>query len=106
MYAAMPLSRWCDASLTSPPRPPLTAAEIQAHPEFPHVHWQLKPDKRERIDVAAGRGGPFKIAYEIHGHGPRKIIVSIAIRDTAAVCCPSIHVIVVHQTPSLSFRPG
>lgn len=54
---------------------PLTAAEIQAHPEYPHVHWDLKPDKQEKIDVAKGRGGPFKLYYEIHGHGPKKIIV-------------------------------
>ncbi|CAK4031547.1 alpha beta-hydrolase [Lecanosticta acicola] len=53
---------------------PLTADEIQAHPEYPHVHWDLKPEKREKIDVARGRGGPFKLAYEIHGRGPRKII--------------------------------
>ena len=52
---------------------PLTAAEIQAHPEYPHVNWDLKPDKREKIDVARGRGGPFKIAYELHGHGPNHV---------------------------------
>jgi len=54
---------------------PLTAAEIQAHPEYPHVYWDLKPTKKDTIDVAAGRGGPLKLAYEIHGHGPRKIVV-------------------------------
>ena len=53
---------------------PLTAAQVQKHPEYPHVQWDLKPDKREKIDVAAGRGGPFKLAYELHGHGPNKII--------------------------------
>lgn len=56
---------------------PLTAAELQAHPEYPHVHWDLKPEKREKIDVAEGRGGPFKLAYEIHGRGPKKIIVGV-----------------------------
>lgn len=55
---------------------PLTAAEIQSHPEYPHVCWDLKPTKKDSIDVAAGRGGPLKLAYEIHGHGPRKIVVS------------------------------
>ena len=54
---------------------PLTAAEIQSHPEYPHAYWDLKPTKKDTIDVAAGRGGPLKLAYEIHGHGPRKIVV-------------------------------
>ncbi|KAK5109173.1 hypothetical protein LTR62_007258 [Meristemomyces frigidus] len=52
----------------------LTAEEVQAHPEYPHVNWDLKPDKKDRIDIAVGRGGPFRISYEIHGHGPRKIL--------------------------------
>jgi hypothetical protein len=54
---------------------PLTAAEVMAHPEFPHVHWELKADQKASVEVGRGRGGPFKIAYEIHGHGPSKIIV-------------------------------
>ncbi|KAK4634024.1 Putative aminoacrylate hydrolase RutD [Fulvia fulva] len=53
---------------------PLTAEEIQRHPEYPHVHWKLKADSKGKIDVAAGRGGPFKLAYELHGHGPTKIV--------------------------------
>ncbi|KAK3723536.1 hypothetical protein LTR37_001788 [Vermiconidia calcicola] len=53
---------------------PLTAAEVQAHPEYPHINWELKAEQGGKIDVAAGRGGPFELAYELHGHGPRKII--------------------------------
>ena len=56
--------------------PQLTAAEVQAHPEYPHAYWKLSPDRHGRVDVAAGRGGPFKIAYEMHGHGSTKIVVS------------------------------
>ncbi|KAF2860822.1 alpha/beta-hydrolase [Piedraia hortae CBS 480.64] len=52
----------------------LTADEVLEHPEFPHVNWELKPDKKEKINVASGRGGPFKLAYELHGRGPKKII--------------------------------
>ena len=52
----------------------LTAAEVLAHPEYPHVNWDLKPSKREKIEVAKGRGGPFKLAYELHGHGPNKVL--------------------------------
>lgn len=54
---------------------PLTVEEVQAHPEYPHVHWKLEPDTKGKVEVGKGRGGPFKIAYEIHGGGPRKIIV-------------------------------
>ncbi|KAL9535441.1 putative non-heme bromoperoxidase [Sphaerulina musiva] len=54
--------------------PPLTAAEVFAHPEYPHTNWDLQPDQKDKVEVARGRGGPFKIAYEIHGHGPSRII--------------------------------
>ncbi|KAI7225642.1 alpha/beta-hydrolase [Hortaea werneckii] len=52
----------------------LSAEEVQNHPEFQHVNWDLPYEKRELIDVAAGRGGPFKLAYELHGKGPSKIV--------------------------------
>ena len=55
----------------------LSAEEVLQHPEYPHVNWDLKPDKRESISVAAGRGGPFKLAYELHGHGAKKIVVCL-----------------------------
>lgn len=54
---------------------PLTAAEIVKHPEFEHVTWDLKPAKKGKTTVAIGRGGPIRIAYEIHGHGPIKLVV-------------------------------
>ena len=46
------------------------------HPEFQHVTWALKPAKKGKVDVAEGRGGPLQIAYEIHGNGPTKLVVS------------------------------
>lgn len=55
----------------------LTADQVTKHPEYPHVNWNLPSNKRERIEVARGRGGPFKLAYEIHGKGPRKIVVRL-----------------------------
>ena len=67
---------------------PLTAAEVQAHPEYPHAYWDLKPDQEGRIDVGAGRGGPFKIAYQIHGHGPKKIVVCTPhLSLDLTICC-------------------
>lgn len=53
----------------------LSVEEILKHPEFNHVNWDLKPEKREKIEIAKGRGGPFHLAYELHGRGPRKIVV-------------------------------
>ena len=58
---------------TSSPQP-LTAAEILAHPEYPHTQWDLEPTKSDKISVASGRGGPFNLSYEVHGHGPHKIV--------------------------------
>ena len=60
----------------------LNINEIQEHPEYPHVNWVLAPRVKAKLDVAEGRGGPFKISYEIHGHGPKKLIVSAICRLT------------------------
>lgn len=54
----------------------LTSAEIVEHPAFKEVIWDLKPTTKGKCAVAAGRGGPFDIAYEIHGTGPIRTIVS------------------------------
>lgn len=56
--------------------PQLTAAEILAHPEFGKVPWEGKPTKEGFVEVAKGRGGPISIAYEVHGTGPNKLVVS------------------------------
>ena len=60
-------------------RPPLTAAELVEHPEFEHVTWALKPAERGKVAVAKGRGGPIQISYEIHGNGPTKLVVGVAL---------------------------
>jgi hypothetical protein len=54
----------------------LTAAELEAHPEFPYITWDLKPRIKAKLPVAAIRGGPINISYEVHGDGPRKLVVS------------------------------
>ena len=54
---------------------PLTAEEIKQHPEYQNVTWDLKPARKGRVSVAHGRGGPFELAYEIHGVGPLKLVV-------------------------------
>lgn len=54
---------------------PMTAAEVLAHPEYPHVTWPLEPTSKGKASVAVGRGGPFNIAYELHGNGPIHLVV-------------------------------
>lgn len=52
-----------------------TAEELKRHPEYPTVYWDLKPTKKGTLPVAECRGGPFNISWEIHGEGPKKILV-------------------------------
>jgi len=54
----------------------MTAEELYKHPEFDHTVWDLKPAKQGKFAVAKDRGGPINIAYEIHGHGDRHLVVS------------------------------
>ncbi|KAH6672283.1 Alpha/Beta hydrolase protein [Halenospora varia] len=51
-----------------------TVAEILAHPAYPDTLWNLTPTERGQLPVAAGRGGPFKIDWEVHGHGDVKLV--------------------------------
>jgi hypothetical protein len=55
---------------------PLSAAEVQAHPEFPYITWDLKPQSKGKLSVAKTRGGPLDIAWEVHGEGENKMVVS------------------------------
>lgn len=54
----------------------MTAEELQKHPEYEHTIWSLKPTQEGKVAVAKDRGGPINIAYEVHGHGERKLVVS------------------------------
>lgn len=56
-------------------RSPLKAAEILQHPQFGHTTLELVPRLKGKVAVAKGRGGPFNIAYEVHGDGSRHLIV-------------------------------
>lgn len=61
---------------TAVKHPRMTAAEITAHPSYPSVTWRLLPTKSGKLKVAEGRGGPFHIAWELHGTGKTKVVVS------------------------------
>jgi hypothetical protein len=54
----------------------MTVDELHQHPEYDHTIWSLKPEIKEKVAVAQDRGGPIDIAYEVHGHGPRHMVVS------------------------------
>jgi hypothetical protein len=56
---------------------PMTAEQLQQHPEYNHTIWDLKPEKKGKVTVANGRGGPIDIAYEVHGSGDRHLVVSL-----------------------------
>lgn len=55
---------------------PLTAPEILSHPAFPKVIWDLPPATKGKCPVANTRSGPIDLAYEVHGTGAIKTIVS------------------------------
>ncbi|MCJ1280711.1 hypothetical protein MMC26_000028 [Xylographa opegraphella] len=53
---------------------PLTVAEVLEHPAYPHVIWNFQPSKKGKVAVANRRGGPFDIAFEVHGSGPNHLV--------------------------------
>lgn len=53
----------------------MKAAEVLKHPSFGHTTFELVPRLKGKVSVAKSRGGPLDIAYEVHGNGPRHLIV-------------------------------
>lgn len=53
----------------------MKAEEVRKHPVFGRTTLQLAPRLKGKVDVAKGRKGPVNIAYEVHGDGPRHLIV-------------------------------
>lgn len=49
--------------------------EVAKTDAFPTAIWQLDPHSEGMLSVAAGRGGPFDVHWEIHGTGPVKLVV-------------------------------
>ncbi|OAA62251.1 glycylpeptide N-tetradecanoyltransferase [Cordyceps fumosorosea ARSEF 2679] len=49
--------------------------ETLNHPAFPGAKWSLIPDSQGKATVAKDRSGPIDIAWQIHGHGPVKIVL-------------------------------
>ncbi|OCK75745.1 alpha/beta-hydrolase [Lepidopterella palustris CBS 459.81] len=53
---------------------PMTTAALVQHPEYKHIVWDLQPTEQGKASVGQGRGGPFNISYEVHGHGNRHLV--------------------------------
>ncbi|KAI0517096.1 Alpha/Beta hydrolase protein [Xylaria bambusicola] len=49
--------------------------EVVKTDAFPTAVWQLEPHRDGMLPVAAGRGGPFNIHWEVHGEGPVKLVL-------------------------------
>lgn len=59
--------------------------ETQHHPAFAGAKWDLIPDSQGKASVAKDRSGPIDIAWQIHGHGPTKIVVRICFYCTGGI---------------------
>ncbi|KAF2680385.1 alpha/beta hydrolase-like protein [Lentithecium fluviatile CBS 122367] len=59
---------------SAPAADAMTAEQLRKHPEYNHTVWDLKPAQKGKLAVAHGRGGPLKIAYEVHGHGNTHLV--------------------------------
>ncbi|EGX89397.1 glycylpeptide N-tetradecanoyltransferase [Cordyceps militaris CM01] len=49
--------------------------ETLNHPGFPGAKWDLIPDSQGKASVAKDRSGPIDISWQMHGHGPIKIVL-------------------------------
>ncbi|KAI0175869.1 alpha/beta-hydrolase [Hypoxylon sp. FL1284] len=49
--------------------------EVSDSPAFPTAIWKLKPHQSGHLPVAASRGGPLDISWEVHGNGPIKLVL-------------------------------
>jgi len=62
--------------------PPL--AQIRQSPAFHTAIWDLVPHRSGLLPVAADRGGALKIAWEVHGDGPIKVLLICGLGLTKA----------------------
>ncbi|KAJ1324391.1 3-oxoadipate enol-lactonase [Microdochium nivale] len=53
--------------------PPL--AKIRESPAFRTAIWDLVPHQKGLLPVAADRGGALRVAWEVHGDGPIKLLL-------------------------------
>ncbi|KAF4631837.1 hypothetical protein G7Y89_g6290 [Cudoniella acicularis] len=80
----LPTSRMSGAA----PEPRPSVADILAHPTYPDTIWDLTPTQKGQLAVAAGRGGPFNIDWEVHGHGDIKLVWIMGLGTNKALLIP------------------
>lgn len=82
--------------------------ETLKHPAYPTTLWALEPTSQGKLSVAEGRGGPVGIAWEVHGHGPVKLVVRF-FRQIFSISPSMYHLfttsIMLHSSPVLSSKP-
>lgn len=63
----------------------LTADEVIAHPAYKHLDWNLPAASTGTTPVAQNRrGGPLNLYWQIHGHGPIKLVVRSPAQESKA----------------------
>ncbi|KPM45884.1 hypothetical protein AK830_g647 [Neonectria ditissima] len=56
--------------------PPFPSTEDTLnHPAYPTTIWALEPHRQGKVAAAQDRGGPVRIAWEMHGSGPIKLVL-------------------------------
>ncbi|PHH89800.1 hypothetical protein CDD83_5232 [Cordyceps sp. RAO-2017] len=71
--------------MSSPATREPSAEETVQHPAYAGAVWALEPDRSGVLSVGAGRrGGPVRIAWEIHGAGPVKVMLLMGVGFTMA----------------------
>lgn len=64
----------------------LKAAELSEHPAYQNLQWKLPPTQSDYCTIAGDRsGGPFRLWYEVHGKGPRRMVVSLSQPQNSAL---------------------
>lgn len=53
----------------------MQAEGVRKHPMFGRTTLKLTPRLKGKLNVARDRSSPVNIAYEVHGDGPRHLIV-------------------------------
>ncbi|KXJ89578.1 Alpha/Beta hydrolase protein [Microdochium bolleyi] len=71
--ASAPAASSGDNISTKQQYPPLT--QIRQSPAFQTAIWDLVPHQKGLLPVAANRGGALRVAWEVHGDGPIKLLL-------------------------------
>lgn len=54
-----------------------TIEHVKTHPAFDTALWNLRPSQSGIVLAGQGITYPAKVSWEIHGHGPIRVIVRL-----------------------------